>query len=322
MSSLQTIWKGELMTRLEKILECFDAKHELTIDNPKYKNFTEELFEFLLESDLGNGDASQFPPSAYQKTIECAIVVKENGIAAGLEEIEHLLNKYKVKMITDFQDGSKIKIGQILMKIQGESGRILALERTILNILQRLCGIATMTAKYMEQITRKECFAIGTRKTLLGFWDKKAVQCGGGLSHRLNLEDAAMLKENHLNVLAPEILDGLENIIRQNNNLRFIEIEVTNEKEFWIMARHLCNVKFDIPKVIMFDHFTIGQIKKIIAEMQLKGIYDEILLEASGNIDLKSIGKFAQSGVDVISSGALTHSVEGLDLSLLFNYKK
>jgi len=309
------------MTRREKILKCFDAKDELTINNPKYKDFTKRLFDFILEADLGEGDASQFPPKAYQKKVECVIIVKENGYVAGLEEIVFLLSQYKIKSLTEFKDGDRIKIGDVLLKIQGESGKILALERTILNILQRMCGIATMTAKFMGRIKRDDCFAIGTRKTLLGFWDKKAVQCGGGLSHRLNLEDAAMLKENHLNVLGSDVVDGIENIIRRNQNLRFIEIEVTNEDEFWVMARHLCNVKFDIPKVIMFDHFTIAQIKKIIGEMQIKGIYDEIFLEASGNIELNSIEEYAKSGVDVMSSGALTHSVKGLDLSLLFNYK-
>jgi len=314
------------MARKEKILSCFDATEELKLGNQFYQDFTVRLFDFLLESDLGGGDASQFPPKAYHEQIECAIVVKENGIAAGLEEIQFLLQRHNIKSLTTIKDGDKINIGDVLMKIRGEAGDILSLERTILNILQRLCGIATMTSNYKARISSDECYVIGTRKTLFGFWDKKAVQCGGGLSHRLNLEDAAMLKENHLDILnktgCDDCLDkGLQEIVKNNQTLRFVEVEVTSEEEFWKIAYALMRVQKNVHKVIMFDHFTIHQIKKIINEMQIKGIYDDILLEASGNITLESIGDFAESGVDVISSGALTHSVTGLDLSLLFDYK-
>ncbi len=300
--------------------------NELRLQNEFYQDFTLRLFDFLIESDLGQGDASQFPVKAYKEQVECAIVVKENGIAAGLEEIQFLLKKHGIKSLTTIKDGDKIKTGDVLMKIRGESGDVLSLERTILNILQRLCGIATMTADYNSRIRQEGCFVSGTRKTLFGFWDKKAVQCGGGLSHRLNLEDAAMLKENHLDILnktgCDDCLDkGLEEVVKNNENLRFIEVEVTDEEQFWKVAYALVRLQYDVNKVIMFDHFTIHQIKKIINEMQIKGIYDNILLEASGNITLESIADFARSGVDVVSSGALTHSVTGLDLSLLFDYK-
>lgn len=315
------------MDRKERILKCFNAQDELSVRNKKYQNFTEDMFNFLLKMDIGSGDSTQYPAKAYKKRIECAIVVKENGYVAGLEEVLHILNLYKIAVITEFIDGDKIVIGDILLKMQGESGQILKLERTILNILQRLCGIATMTSQYKERINKDDCYVIGTRKTLWGFWDKRAVQSGKGLSHRLNLEDAAMLKENHLNILKTTcnenyILQGLDNIKKNNPYLRFIEVEVTNKTEFWKVAYNLSKLRTNIPKVIMLDHFTIYQIKSLINEMELKGLYDEILLEASGNITLDNISNFAKSGVDVISSGALTHSAKGLDLSLLFDYKK
>ncbi|MBN2279362.1 MAG: carboxylating nicotinate-nucleotide diphosphorylase [Candidatus Marinimicrobia bacterium] len=312
------------MSRKEKILNCFNARDELSIDNARYQDFTRRLFNFLLEEDLGKGDVSQYPPAAFGKKIECAIIVKEEGVVAGLEEIIFLLGQYRVKVLTDFLDGDIIKIGDVLLKLQGEAGKILALERTVLNILQRFCGIATMTARYQSRIGRQDCFIIGTRKTLFGFWDKKAVQSGGGLTHRLNLEDAVMLKENHLDLLKKNgvsIFETLENIIRKNKGLRFIEIEVTYEQEFWEMARNLEKVKFDVPKVLMFDHFTVHQIRNLIEEMQKRGIYDDLLLEASGDITLETVSSYAEAGIDVISSGALTHSVKGLDLTLLFNYQ-
>ncbi len=315
------------MTRSNKILACFNAEKKLSIENKEYQEFATGLFNFLLDADIGRGDASQYPADAYKKRVECAIVAKERGIVSGVDIIRFLLDKYKVKSLTDFSEGDTIDVGQILLKIQGDAGTILALERTILNILQRLCGIATMTSKYKHCIQRDDCYIIGTRKTLFGLWDKKAVQAGGGLSHRLNLKDGAMLKENHLNLLRATgdddyLLDGLKAVLKNNKALRFIEVEVTSEEEFWTVTKSMLRLNSDIHKVIMFDHFTIGRIKTIIEAMQRKGIYNEILLEASGNVDLNSVGKYAESGVDVISSGALTHSVKGLDLSLLFDYKK
>lgn len=314
------------MDRKKQILKCFDASDELTMNNPEYEKFTRRLFDFLLEMDLGEGDATQYPAKFYEKTVECAIIVKEKGVVAGLEEVTLLLTANGIQVTKNYQDGDRVKIGDVLMILSGQAGKILALERTILNVLQRLCGIATMTSRYRERIPGEDTFIIGTRKTLWGFWDKRAVQCGGGLTHRLNLQDAAMLKENHLNLLKTSQEEkylnvGLENIVKNNPRLRFVEVEVTDEKEFWQAAYALDQLHTAIPKVIMFDHFTLAQIKKNISEMELKGLYAGILLEASGNITLDSVGKFAESGVDVISSGALTHSVPGLDLSLLFDYK-
>ncbi len=312
------------MNRELMIRNCFDAKSELSISNEKYIKFTKELFNFLLKMDIEDGDSSQHPLEYYKKVISCSIIVKEKGIAAGLDEISFLLKEEGLGLHTNFKDGDEINIGDELYLIRGEAGKILSIERTVLNILQRLCGIASLTKKYTEKIKRSDCFVMGTRKTLWGYWDKQAVRCGGGLSHRLNLADAAMLKENHLSLLKSSnkenLLEfGLSEIIKNSQNLRFVEVEVTSIEEFWYVVKNLVELEKNIPGVIMFDHFKPEQIKSLIRELKQKGLYDKILLEASGNITLKTIYEYSKSGVDVVSSGALTHSAPGLDLSLIFN---
>ncbi len=312
------------MNRELMIRNCFDAKSELSISNEKYIKFTKELFNFLLKMDIEDGDSSQHPLEYYKKVISCSIIVKEKGIAAGLDEISFLLKEEGLGLHTNFKDGDEINIGDELYLIRGEAGKILSIERTVLNILQRLCGIASLTKKYTEKIKRSDCFVMGTRKTLWGYWDKQAVRCGGGLSHRLNLADAAMLKENHLSLLKSSnkenLLEfGLSEIIKNSPNLRFVEVEVTSIEEFWYVVKNLVELEKNIPGVIMFDHFKPEQIKSLIRELKQKGLYDKILLEASGNITLKTIYEYSKSGIDVVSSGALTHSAPGLDLSLIFN---
>jgi nicotinate-nucleotide pyrophosphorylase (carboxylating) len=154
--------------------------------------------------------------------------------------------------------------------------------------------------------------------------DKRAIQCGGGLTHRLGLHDAAMLKENHLAILRksknPDSLKlAVTEMISAYPYLRFIEIEVTNTDEYREMLGYMKNITAPFPFVIMFDHFAPEQIPALIVEAKAKKLYNHILFEASGNISIETIRDYAESGVDVISIGALTHSVTSADFSLLFD---
>jgi nicotinate-nucleotide pyrophosphorylase (carboxylating) len=161
-----------------------------------------------------------------------------------------------------------------------------------------------------------------TRKTLWGIIDKSALQYGGGLTHRLGLSDAAMLKENHLAVLRksgnPQALPhALRSIVRNDPLLSFVEIEVTNDDEFRQAVAAFRNLTTDVYRVIMFDHFKPEKIRDLVATTKAEGVYSEILFEASGNITLETIRNYADAGVDVVSVGALTHSVKSTDYSLL-----
>lgn len=310
------------MNRKEKIIQCFDNRTEISLQNQEYVDFVKQTFKNSLNNDIKSGDASQLPRKLYQYETRANIIAKQTGIIGGLEEIVHILKSFELNIETFFEDGERIDNNEIMLTISGKISQLLKLERTILNFLQRLCGIATKTKKFADQINHTDCFVIGTRKTIWGMWDKKAVQCGNGLSHRIGLYDAAMLKENHLKILKQEngfqaIKSSIENII-ETKNPRFIEVEVTSLREFRKISELLAGIDDKTPKVIMFDHFSPTKIKGCLEEAQENKQYDKIFFEASGNITLDNIRDYAEAGVDVISSGALTHSVKSLDLSMLF----
>jgi len=313
------------MLRREKIINCFDARESLTLDHPVYKQYSQEIFRSYLEQDLGKGDVSQYPRELYARKITAKIIAKSAGVAAGLRESIYLLQLRHIIGHSDHIDGDHIKPGEILLTLTGEIGAIMAVERTILNILQRFCGIASLTAEYVRQLRCDCCFIIGTRKTLWSYWDKRALQSGGGLSHRLSLDDAIMLKDNHLRLIKsaePYLLkDIISELGHRNPDLRFIEVEVSTENEFWQILEVYATLQTSLPKVIMFDHFGADKINQLIEEIKSQEIYDQVLFEASGNITQKQITEYSLSGVDVISCGALTHSAIGLDLSLSIEEK-
>ena len=311
-----------ITARQTRIRNSFDAGEILSLQNPEYRTFLEDFFDRFLRSDLRDGDISQYPESAFQQPARARIVAKESGVMAGLTEIRYILNARGLPTESEYTDGDFVQRNDIVLTLSGKSGSILKLERSILNILQRLCGIASTTAAYVRKIENTGTFIAGTRKTLWGVLDKRAIQCGGGLTHRLNLHDAAMLKENHLAILRQSggtaaVREAVQTIFTKHPNLKFIEIEVSSIPEFRRMLDIFISLGHPVQKVIMFDHFTPGTIKAMVSELQQNGHYDEVLLEASGNISLENLTDYAGSGVDVISAGAITHSVKGLDLSLL-----
>jgi len=312
------------MSRKDRIRKVFDATGELTPDSKTYRHFALSFLNRLISSDVGKGDVSVLPKNIYRVPAEAFIIAKSPAIVAGLAEATMFLNEFYLTGETKFQNGDVIAPGETLLKIQGNVKDILAVERTILNVLQRLSGIATATKEYTKRVAGTDCFIVATRKTLWGMLDKSAVQHGSGFSHRLGLYDAAMLKENHLTALRNSgqpnaIRDSIQKIVRRYPHLRFIEIEVRSENEFREIANIFKSIETPVPKVIMFDHFQPAAIVPIIDELDRQNLRDEIFLEASGNVTLETISDYAKSGVDVISVGALTHSVKSADFSLLFS---
>ncbi len=308
------------------IRNAFDAVEDLDLNRSSYQDTVYSTFSHLADEDIDSGDVSLTPLQSYHKNLYAKIVAKSPTIIGGLDETIFFSTRRGLTTTTVFKNGEKINNGEILLKIEGPAAQILSLERTILNVLQRLSGIATTTCEYVEKIAGLHSFVVGTRKTLWGLLDKRAIQCGGGLTHRLGLHDAAMLKENHLAILResnnPDSLkNAVTEIIAAYPYLRFIEIEVTNPDEYREMLGYLDNITAPFPFVIMFDHFEPNEITQLVAEAKKKKLYSHILFEASGNISLETIRTYAESGVDVISVGALTHSVKSADYSLLIETK-
>ncbi len=274
------------------------------------------LVEAALEEDLAWGDLSTdyFIPS--NLTAEARFVARKPGILAGLEVARavYQATDAQVRFVPMVQDGSQLEAGQTLAIVEGSARSLLKGERVALNFLQRMSGIATMTARFVAATAGTKARIVDTRKTtpLLRDLEKYAIRCGGGFNHRRNLSDGVMLKDNHLSALASAGIPLEEALRRGKERLpHLIKIEVEVDRLNQIPAA--LNGGAD---VILLDNMSPELMKQAV-----ELIAGRALSEASGGINLDSITAIAQSGVDLISSGALTHSVSALDIGLDFEFR-
>lgn len=285
------------MNKKQKIAKYFNQRGKLKMSNSKYKNQVKWFCDFMLQEDLGEtGDITSNIVLKTNPKVTAEIIAKESGTIAGLEETKWLCTKYKIHVTKYKNDGTRVKKGEKIMQVKGKIKDILKLERTILNILQRMSGIATQTNKL---ITKSGPLLCPTRKTQWGLLDKKAVVLGGGGTHRLGLYDWILVKDNHI-----KLTDPMSYVLCP---MSFWEIECKTEQQIW----EFLGLK---PDAIMLDNMTPKQITKI--KQKLNKNYPEIIIEASGGINEKNIREYQKTGVDIISLGSLTHSTKVLDLSL------
>ena len=272
----------------------------------------EEKLKQLLAEDVGQGDVTSAAVVPAELTVEAAVMAKEAGVAAGIEETAVLAESLALTVKTEVADGEQIKNGQILMKISGNAQTILSAERTILNLISRMSGIATTTRRLTEKLKKAKATAkiAATRKTAPGllYFDKKAVLIGGGDPHRLRLDDMILVKDNHI-----AIAGSVESAVkRAKQNAPFskkIEVEVTSVTD----ALKAAEAGADI---IMLDNFSPKQIREAIKALKKAGFFGKIPLEVSGGITAENLLEYASTQVNIISMGELTHSVRALDVSL------
>jgi nicotinate-nucleotide pyrophosphorylase (carboxylating) len=240
----------------------------------------------------------------------CVIASRRSGIIAGLEEAGMLFSHFGVIVQQEFGDGDSVREGDILMRLSGRARDILLIERTALNIIGRMSGIATATRAYVDRVRQVDssCRLTCTRKTAPGLrmLDKKAVVLGGGDPHRLSLSDGILIKDNHLAIVPIE-----EAIRRARNSSLYRKIEV--EAESMDAAVRAAASGADI---IMLDNMPAELIEQTIRELEKRGVRDRVLIELSGGISEENIDRYAGLGADTISLGALTHSVKNLDVGL------
>ena len=285
------------MTKQHNIIKYFNQITKLKLSNPTYKRQVKFFADFFVEEDLGDkGDVTTDLIIQHNSPVTAIIKAKESGILAGLDEIVWLSKTHNLKPKTFTKDGNRLKKGQKIMQITGGIKNILKLERTVLNILQRMSGIATATNKLVK-LTSNKVLICPTRKTQWGLLDKKAVTLGGGGTHRLGLYDWILIKDNHIKI---------SNFKFQISNC-FFEIEVKTENE-------LLHALLKKPGAIMLDNMTPKKIRQIL--LKYKKELKRIIIEASGGINEKSISAYSKTGVHIISIGALTHSTKALDISL------
>lgn len=270
----------------------------------------DRLFDLAFAEDIGDGDHTTLcciPETAVGKS---KLLVKEAGILAGVDIARKVFHKFdpELKMEVFIEDGSVVKPGDVAFIVSGKIRSLLQTERLMLNIMQRMSGIATMTHRYMEQLKGTKTRVLDTRKTTPGMriLEKEAVKIGGGTNHRIGLFDMILLKDNHVD-FAGGISQAIERchqyLEKRNLNLK-IEIEIRSIDEL----QQVLN-KGGVDR-IMLDNFTPELTRKAV-EM-IGGRYET---ESSGGITLETIRNYAECGVDFVSVGALTHSVKGLDLS-------
>ena len=275
------------------------------------KIIEKKLYEFLRE-DLGQGDVTTSILIPDGTRVEAEIIAKESGVIAGIEEAKILLEGLGVKVEAKIKDGQKISSGKTIMKLEGDAKTILAAERTVLNLISRMSGIATQTNKIIRKVRDAgyKTIIACTRKTAPGleYFDKKAVWLGGGDPHRLHLDDMILIKDNHIAIIG-DIKEAIKIARRKASFSKKIEVEVSSVNE----AVEAAKAGADI---IMLDNFTPKDIKKTIEKLQKKKLRKRVLIEASGKINEENILEFASAGVDIISLGSLTHSVKALDISL------
>ena len=291
-----------------------DASQELTPKNPLYKKALKRYLEGAYKEDAGRGDITvKTFLSRKGRKMTASIVAGESGVMAGLQEAHWFLKRLGISVVNTWEDGALFEEGDVLMKIEGRADRILSAERTLLNLLQRMSGIATATAKLAVKLP-EGVVLLATRKTLWGLLDKRAVSVGGGGTHRLNLNDAILIKDNHW-ALTKNPAKNLKRALKKWNKVRFVEAEVDNLDQLELFISVFKKLKNPEDIVVMLDNFKPSEVKKALTMLSEVGV----LVEVSGGIHAGNIKKYALGGVSAISSGAITGKADMLDISLNFD---
>ncbi|MDG1797482.1 MAG: carboxylating nicotinate-nucleotide diphosphorylase [Flavobacteriales bacterium] len=270
-----------------------------------------EFVKHCIEEDVKNGDHSTLSCISTDKKGAAQLLVKDRGVIAGIEVAKEIFKIYDDTLTFKAikSDGDLVSNGDIVFIVQGSSRSLLTIERLVLNVMQRMSAIATLTSKYVEKINDLKTKILDTRKTtpLNRFLEKEAVKIGGGFNHRFGLYDMIMLKDNHI-----DFAGGIKKAIIKANNYKVannlkvkIEIETRDLNELQEVLSH-----GGIDR-IMLDNFNFKDLRKAVSL-----INNQFETEASGGINLDTVRKYAECGVDYISVGALTHSVHNMDLSL------
>ena len=252
------------------------------------------------------------------------ILAKSTGTVAGAAVVDYMLQIWAPGLNATWRagDGRRVSKDDTIVELHGDTESLLRMERSVLNILGQLSGIATESAKWAQVAARQ---VAATRKTVWGLLDKWAVHLGGGLTHRLNKDDAKMIKENDLASLEGEALHAIVSVLTEINLEEcgaFLELEVTNEKEAIIAAttwKQRSSEDDGPPLVLMLDNFGPERCKEMVAEMVEMGLRDSVVLEASGNIIFGDLEEWRECGVDVLSTSAVNRGVSPLDMSMLID---
>lgn len=309
-----------------------DQSQALTPKNPVYREWIDWCTTLQLKKDLGRGDITTDVLIKHKKKAEARIVSKENGVLAGAVETQYFLSRGLQNFKPGFgriavkffrNDGDAISANETIGEFIGFENDILKVERIVLNLLGRMSGISTATNRIAGKVNRtakNPVLVTPTRKTLWGLLDKKASAVGGGGTHRLSLDNAILIKDNHLEAHDWNIGAAIAFFFPLKTDAKFIEIEVGTVEQAIQAAEEFKHLKklgrIKIPCFVMLDNFSAQEAHRAVKLLQKNNLRKKIGLEISGRITEKNILSYAKTGVDIISMGSLTHSAKMLDLSL------
>ncbi len=276
----------------------------------QYENLINKLIDLGIEEDINTGDITTESIIPESMTATATMTAKQDGVISGLEIVKMVYDRFQDDVVFTpyFNNGDHVKKGDVILKIEATYPTLLRGERLSLNIFQRMCGIATETARYVKELASTHTQLLDTRKTAPGLrvLDKMAVKHGGGTNHRMGLYDMAMIKDNHIK-MAGGIAKAVEQVRSSIPSDIKIEVEATNLEE----VQQAIEAGADI---IMLDNMSNPAMTEAVAVIRKadKGIKTE----ASGNMSIERLREVAETGVDYISVGALTHTVKGMDISM------
>lgn len=270
----------------------------------------------IIEEDIGFEDITTNALIAPEISARAEIISRVDGIIAGINVAETIFTDFGLKYSTYKSDGDLIHSGDVIMLIEGNARVLLSIERTVLNLMMRMSGIATLTAEMVKKTrtVNKNIIVAGTRKTTPGiqFFEKSAVKFGGGDPHRFRLDDCVMIKDNHRAIVGD--IEQAIKIVQQNVSFtKKIEVEVESMKDAIIASKAGADI-------VMLDNMEPQDIEIILKELNNLNLRKNVIIEASGGINPDNIVQYAQTGVDVISMGFLTHSAPAIDLSLEISF--
>lgn len=282
-------------------------------DTNSIPELAHRLIDIALQEDIGDGDITGEATIPADQQVSGRMIAKQDGVISGLAVAATVFSKVdgRIQFKPHVSNGDRVSKGDVIAEFSGPGRSLLKAERLALNFLQRMSGIATLTSRFMQVMAGTRAKILDTRKTAPGmrYFDKRAVVHGGGTNHRIGLYDMVLIKENHI-AAAGGITQAVERVRQYDTQQRPIEVEITNLEEF---AEALA-LK---PDRIMLDNMSLADMAT--AAEQNSG---RVALEASGNVTLSTVADIAQTGVDFISSGSLTHSVTALDISMLVTSTK
>ena len=277
--------------------------------------YSKEIFTFLknsLDEDFGEEDHTSKSYFNNKTDNSFKLITKSNCIISGIRLSEILIEKFRSDLSMDkfFRDGEQVKKGETILEIKGSTYSILSVERLILNIMQRMSGISTLTSNLSKLISHTKCKILDTRKTTPGFRypEKWAVLIGGGVNHRMGLFDAILIKDNHIDSSGTieKAIISTKNYLDKNNLNIPVYIEVRNREELYEVIKHKW-----INRIIL-DNMSTFETKESVAFINRR-----FLIESSGNINERNIIDYAETGVDFVSMGSITHSASIIDMSLI-----